>query len=80
MNNSIMQKVHIACLLNSVHFLHIANFEVIMSKIKEMILLRGDGTKQKVTVLAINGIWAMVRIRGCVPFVCDVRNLFDIDA
>ena len=56
------------------------NFEVIMSKIKEMMLLRDDGTKQKVTVLAINGIWAMVRIKGCVPFVCDVRNLFDIDA
>ena len=55
-------------------------FEVIMSKIKEMILLRGDGTKQKVTVLAINGIWAMVRIKGCIPFVCDVRYLFDIDA
>jgi hypothetical protein len=56
------------------------NFEVIMSKIKEMMLLRDDGTKQKVTVLAINGIWAMVRIRVCVPFVCDVRDLFDIDA
>ena len=51
-----------------------------MSKIKEMILLRSDGTKQKVTVLAINGIWAMVRIKFCAPFVCDVRNLFDIDA
>ena len=54
--------------------------DIIMSKIKEMMLLRDDGTKQKVTVLAINGIWAMVRIKFCIPFVCDVRNLFDIDA
>jgi hypothetical protein len=53
---------------------------MIMTKIKEMILLRDDGTKQKVTVLAINGIWAMVRIKGCVPFVCDVRNLIELDA
>lgn len=50
-----------------------------MSKIKEMILLRKDGTKQKVTVLAINGIWAMVRVKYCVPFVCDVKNLLDLD-
>ncbi len=51
-----------------------------MSKIKEMTLLRDDGTKQKVTVLAINGIWAMVRVKFCVPFVCDVRQLVDLDA
>ena len=51
-----------------------------MSKIKEMMLHKDDGTKQKVTVLAINGIWAMVRIKFCIPFVCDVRYLFDIDA
>ena len=51
-----------------------------MAKIKEMIFLRDDGTKQKVNVLAISGIWAMVRIKGCVPFVCDTRNLIDINA
>ena len=51
-----------------------------MSKIKEMILLRENGTRQKVTVLAINGIWAMVSVKFCVPFVCDVRQLVDLDA
>ena len=42
-----------------------------MSKTKKMILLEGMEQKAKSYSSAINGIWAMVRVKFCVPFVCD---------
>lgn len=35
---------------------------------------------REVQLLAVGGIWAMVRRKGCMPYVCSVKDLLPLGA